>query len=343
MRRVLMACATEHRTARRALLRTAISVSVLSSVPSVFAQRKPAKVHRIGLLFPGSPTATAHLQEAFKRTLVELGYAEGRDVAIEARHADGSVEKIPPIAAEMARGKFDVIVTATDPGVAAVKKQTQTIPIVMVGTTDPVGTGFVESLARPGGNVTGLSTMSAELSGKRVELMREIIPGIARIAFLWNPDVRGALFAYKETESAARAMRIQLQSIELTRGEDLDAALATLTQQRAQALIAQAPNPVLFSRRDQVVGFTQRNRLPSMYGQNEFADAGGLISYGPSAADSYVQAARYVDKILKGAKPAELPVQQPTRFELIVNLKTAKAIGISIPPSVMVRADRVIQ
>ena len=329
---------------RREILCTGIGASALLLLSRAgFAQKKPARSYRIGLLFPGSPGATAHLGEAFKRTLVDLGYTEGRDVAVESRHADGAVEKIPAVAAEMVRAKFDIIVSATDPGVAAVKRHTQTIPIVMVGATDPVGTGFVESLARPGGNVTGLSTMSAELSGKRVELIREIVPGIARIAFLWNPDVRGALFAYKETENAARAMRIQLQSVELTRGDDLEQALAAIAQQRAQALIAQAPNPVLFSRRDQIVGFAQRNRLPSMYGQNEFADAGGLISYGPSAAESYVQAARYVDKILKGAKPADLPVQQPTRFELVLNLKTAKALGITIPPSVMVRADRVIQ
>jgi putative ABC transport system substrate-binding protein len=247
------------------------------------------------------------------------------------------------LAAELVRIKVDAIVAATDPATAAAKQQTQTIPIVMANSTDPVGTGFVASLARPGGNVTGLSALSPELSGKRLGMLREVVPGLARVSIIWNPDVRGAAFDYKETEAATRLLGLQLQSIEVSRAIDLDRALSAVTNQRAQALIVQTPNPALFANRSQIVAFAQRNRLPSMYGQKEFADAGGLITYGPNTADLFRRAATYVDKILKGAKPGDLPVEQPTKFELVINLKTAKALGLTIPPSLLQRADQVIE
>jgi putative ABC transport system substrate-binding protein len=239
--------------------------------------------------------------------------------------------------------KVDVIVTATDIAIAAVKQQTSTIPIVMANSTDPVGTGFVASLARPGGNVTGHSTISPELSGKRLEVLREVVPGLSRVAFLWNPDVRGAVLDYNETEGAARSLRLQVQSVEVVRAEDLDRAFSAVTKNRAQALIVPTPNPVGFANRGQIASFAQKNRLPSMYGQNEYVDTGGLMSYGPNNADLWRRAATYVDKILKGAKPADLPVERPTKFELVINLKTAKQIGLTIPPEVLARASRLIK
>ena len=213
----------------------------------------------------------------------------------------------------------------------------------MVFSTDPMGTGFVASLARPGGNVTGLSNISSELSRKRLELLREAVPGLSRVAALWNPDVRGALLDYKETEGAARLLRLELQSVEVSRAEDLDRAFSAVTQQRAQALVLPGANPVGFINRGKIATFAQRNRLPSMYPTREYVEAGGLMSYGPSLPDLFRRAATYVDKILKGAKPADLPVEQPTKFELVINLKTAKALGLTIPPSLLQRADQVIE
>ena len=239
--------------------------------------------------------------------------------------------------------KVDVIVTNTDGAIAAVKRETQTIPIVMVASSDPVGTGFVASLARPGGNVTGLSSMSPELSGKRLELLREVVPGLSRVALVWNPDVRGALLDYNAMEGAARSLRLQLQSVEVPRAEDFDRAFSAITKDRAQAFVLPAGNPVAFSNRGQIASFAQKNRLPSIYGAKEYVDAGGLMSYGPSLPDMFRRAATYVDKILKGAKPADLPVEQPTKFELVINLKTAQQIGVTIPPNVLARADQVIK
>jgi len=206
-----------------------------------------------------------------------------------------------------------------------------------------VGTGFVRSLARPGTNVTGLSNISPELSAKRLELLREAVPGLSRVAVLWNPDIRGAVFDYKETVGAARLMGLELQSVEVSRAEDLDRAFSAITRQRAQALVLPGANPVGFMNRGKIVTFAQRSRLPAVYPTREYVDAGGLMSYGPSLPDLFRHAAIYVDKILKGAKPADLPVEQPTKVELVINLKTAKALGLTIPPSVLARADDTIQ
>jgi len=239
--------------------------------------------------------------------------------------------------------KLDMIVAATDVVIAAVKRETQTIPIVMASSNDPVATGLVASLARPGGNVTGLSLISPELSGKRLELLGEVVPGLSRVAFLWNPDVRGGVLDYNQTEAAVRSLRLQLQSVEVSRSEDLDRALSAITKERAQALIVPPANPVAFGNRDRIASFAQKNKLPSVYAQREYVDADGLMSYGPSTPDMHRRAATYVDRILKGAKPADLPVEQPKKFELIVNLKSAKQIGLIIPPNVLARADRVIR
>ena len=328
-------------TSRRIFLAT-LAVSVIISPLAVEAQQ-PVRLPRIGVLFASTPAATSHLLDGLRQGLREHGYVEGQHIILERRYGQAGTERMSDVAVELVRLKVAVLVAATDPATAALKQQTQTIPIVMANSTDPVGTGFVASLARPGGNVTGLSALSPELSGKRLGLLREVVPGLARVAIIWNPDVRGALFDYKETEAAARSMRLQLQSVEVSRSEDLERAFLIVTNQRAQALIVQTPNPVLFANRSQITSFARRTRLPSMYGQKEFADAGGLITYGPNTADLWRRAATYIDKILKGAKSGELPVEQPTTFEFVINLKTAKAIGLTIPQSVLVRANEIIQ
>jgi putative ABC transport system substrate-binding protein len=329
-------------TSSRTLVIAALFLAVAAAGPPVDAQQAP-KIARIGLLAPSTPAAAAHVVEAFRQALRELGYVEGKTFVLELRHGEARFERLPELARELVGLKVDVIVTATDVAIAAVKRATQTIPIVMVNSSDPVGTGLVASLARPGGNVTGLSNISSELSGKRLELLREVVPGLSRVAFLWNPDVRGAVLDYKETEGAARSLRLELQSVEVPRAEDFDRAFSALTKGRAQALIVAAANPVGHAKRGQIASFAQRNRLPSIYAGKEYVDAGGLMSYGPSTSDMYRRAAIYVDKILKGAKPADLPVEQPTKFELVINLKTAKALGLTIPQSLLRRADQVIQ
>jgi putative ABC transport system substrate-binding protein len=301
------------------------------------------KIAKIGYLAASTPVAVAHLIEAFRQGLREHGYLEGKGFVLELRYGDGQAERLPELARELVSLKVDVILTGTDRAIAMVKQQTQTIPIVMANSTDPVETGFVVSLARPGGNVTGLSTISPELGGKRLELLREVVPRLSRVAFIWNPDIPGATLEYKEVEGASHSMRLQLQFLEVRRSDDLQGAFSAVTKGRAQALILAWPNPVLFSNRDQVTNFTQRNRLPAIYAQKEFVEAGGLMAYGPNLADLYRRAATYVDKILKGAKPADLPVEQPTKFEFIINLKAAKQIGLTIPPNVLARADRVIK
>jgi putative ABC transport system substrate-binding protein len=246
------------------------------------------------------------------------------------------------ISDELVRLKMDVIVTSTDVAIAAAKRQTQTIPIVMANSTDPVGTGFVASLAHPGGNVTGLTGISPELGAKRLGLLKEVVPQLSRAAIMWNPDDRGAVFDYKEEESAARTLRLQLQSVEVSRADDFDRAFSSMTAGRAEALIV-IGSALAFTNRSQIVRLAQKNRLPTMYGQRTYVDAGGLIAYGPDLADAWRRAATYVDKILKGAKPGELPVEQATKFELVINLKTAKDLGLAIPQSVLARADEVIQ
>jgi len=316
---------------------------VLVVAGAVAEAQQPKKIAKIGYLLPSTPAAVAQNIEAFRQGLRELGYVEGKTVVLEIRYGEGRAERISELARELVGLKVDVIVTATDVAIAAVKRETQTIPIVMANSSDPVGTGFVATLARPGGNVTGNSFMSPELSGKRLELLREVVPGLSRVAFLWNPDVRGAVLDYNQTEGAARSLGLQLQSVEVLRAEDFDRAFSAVTKERARALIMPAGNPVGFANRGQIASFAQKNRLPSMYGQKEYVDAGGLMSYGPSTPDMHRRAATYVDKILKGAKPADLPVQQPTKFELVINLKTAKQIGLTIPPNVLARADKVIK
>jgi putative ABC transport system substrate-binding protein len=322
----------------------AIACGLLAAAaPRPVAAQQPPRMAKIGWLNSGTPAATAHLLEAFKLGLRELGHVEGKTFTLELRYSEAKPERLPNLARELVGLKVDVIVTVSDPGIAAAKQQTGTIPIVMAASTDPLGTGFVVSLARPGGNVTGLSMMAPELSGKRLELLKEVVPGLSRMTFLWNPDIRGGVLDYNQTEAAARSLRLQLQSVKAARTEDLDRAFSAMTEQRAQALIVPSPNPVTFSNRARIASWALKQRLPSMYANRDYVDAGGLMSYGPSPVDLYRRAATYVDKILKGAKPADLPVEQPTRFELVINMKTAKALGLTIPQSVLIRADQVIQ
>jgi putative ABC transport system substrate-binding protein len=250
--------------------------------PLLAEAQQPKKIAKIGYLLPSTPAATAHLLEAFRQGMRELGYIEGKTVVLEIRYGEARFERLPELARELVGLKVDVIVTGTDVAIAAVKRETQTIPIVMGNSTDPVGTGFVASLARPGGNVTGVSSISPELSGKRLELLREVVHGLSRVAFLWNPDIRGAVLDYNETEGAARSLGMQVQSVEVVRAEDLDRAFSAITKDRAQALIMPAANPVGFANRGQIASFAQKNRLPSMYAQSEYVDAGGLMSYGPN-------------------------------------------------------------
>jgi putative ABC transport system substrate-binding protein len=299
-------------------------------------------ISKVGFLVPSTQAGAAKFVDAFRQGLRALGHVEGRTVTLELRHADGKAERLPDLARELVRLKPDVIVASTDAAIAAVKRETRTIPIVMIFAGDPVGSGFVASLAGPGGNVTGLSSISPDLSGKRLEFLREIVPGLSRVAVLWNPDVRGAVLEYKETEVAASALNLKLQSVEVWSVEDLDRVSSAPSFQGAQALILLGGTPAATSKRAAIPSLAQQKRLPTIYAIREYVDAGGLMSYGPSVSDMFRRAAMYVDKILKGAKPEDLPVERPTKFELVINLKTAKALGVTIPPSLLSRADQVI-
>jgi putative tryptophan/tyrosine transport system substrate-binding protein len=333
MRRVVGAMIT-----RRTLVVTLTLGALLSSVTA--GAQPAARTPRIGVIFPGTQAGVS-VFEAFRQGLREHGYVEGRNIVVERRFGEGRPERIAEAAAELVRLKVDVIVTSTDDAIAAVKRQTRTIPIVMTASTDPVGTGFVASLARPGGNVTGLSTMAPLLGAKRLELLKEAVPGLSRVAIMWDPDVRGALLEYKEAEEAARSLGLQLQSVEVSRADDFDRTFASLTSGRAQALTV-VTSPLTLDNRSQIANLALKHRLPSIFGQVSSVEAGGLMAYGSSAIERWRRAATYVDKILKGVKPSDLPIEQPTKFELVINLKTAKALDLTIP-QLLRRADHVIQ
>ena len=285
------------------------------------------------------------LQEAFRQGLRDLGYVEGRNLVIEYRDAEGKVERLPALAAELVALKVDVIVASGTLAALAAKQATRTLPIVFSPAADPVASGLVTSLARPGGNVTGLSLLNSELVGKWLEQLKQAIPGVSRVAVLWQPGAFGERTEkdmLKGAEVAARALGVQLQFVEARGPEDFDRAFSDMTRARAGALTVLG-STMFVSERRRLVDLAAKNRLPAVYNVREFVDAGGLMSYGPNLADLFRRAATYVDKILKGAKPGDLPVEQPTKFELVINLKTAKALGLTIPQSVLVRADEVIQ
>jgi putative ABC transport system substrate-binding protein len=326
---------------RRAFVSGAAGTLLAGALLPAHAQ-PTVKVPRIGVLHPGTPASAPQSVEAFRQGLREHGYEEGKNIVVERRYSESRLERVTEVAAEFVRLKVDVIVTSLDVATAAVKRQTQTIPIVMAISIDPVATGFVSSLARPGGNVTGLSTMSPELAAKRLELLREAVPGLSRVAIMWNTNVPGNLLEYKEAGDAARSMRLQLQSVEVSSVDDFERAFSALKTGGAEALIV-AGSGLTSTNAGQIANLAMKHRLPSMVSSRDRVDAGGLIAYGPNLAELWRRAATYVDKILKGAKPGDLPIEQPTKFELIINLKTAKALGLTIPPSLLRRADEVIQ
>jgi putative tryptophan/tyrosine transport system substrate-binding protein len=322
-----------------------ISLALAASIvlPGVAVQaQQPARIPRIGFVSNTTPSAVAARIDAFLQGLRELGYVEGKNIVIEYRHSEGKPDRLAALVAELVRLKVDIIVTSGPSVSRAAKKTTSTIPIVFSQEGDPVGSGLVASLARPGGNLTGLSTVSPELHGKRLEILKEVLPNLARVVVLGTSTVESHAVFLKEQEPTARALRVQLQYLDLLNSKDIEIAFRTANKGRADALLVLA-GPVLIAHLRRVVDLAAKSRLPAMYNFPEFVEAGGLMTYGVNNVDMARRAATYVDKILKGAKPADLPVEQPTKFDFIVNLKAAKQIGLTIPPNVLVRADRVIR
>jgi ABC-type uncharacterized transport system substrate-binding protein len=306
--------------------------------------QQAAKVPRIGYL-TSDLAAGLHLREAFLKGLSDLAYVEGRNVVIEYRDAEGKYERLLALAADLVALKVDVIVVTSTPAALATKQATRTIPIVLAWAADPVVSGLVTSLARPGGNVTGLSLLAPDLVGKRLELLKQAVPGSRRIAVLWHPGDYGERTEkqmLQEADVAARALGVRLQVVEARGPEDFDRAFSDMTRARADAVTVQSTN-IFFIERRRLVDLAAKNRLPAMYLVREFVDAGGLMSYAANVADLFRRAATYVDKVLKGAKPGDLPVEQPTKFELVINLKTAKAMGLTIPETFLLRADAVLE
>jgi putative ABC transport system substrate-binding protein len=317
---------------------------VLVAAGAVAQAQQPGNVPRIGYVSnTGDANNPGPQVETFRQGLRDLGYIEGKNILVEFRYLEGNVNRAPALVAELVQLKVDVLVLITLPSIRAAKQATKSIPIVMLTTVDPVGTGLIDSLARPGGNITGLTRLTRELSGKRLELLTEVVPGISRVGVLWDENAQGPDIGFKEYEAAARALKIQLQSLEV-RGPtpDLEAAFQAAAKGRVSALIT-IGNPVLSRYQKQITEFTIKTRRSSMCEGSAYVEAGCLMAYSASGAESYRRAAYFVDKILKGAKPADLPVEQPTKFELVINLKTAKQIGLTIPQSVLYRADKVIK
>ena len=304
--------------------------------------QQPARIPRIGILSGSSASFFSARVEAFRQRLRELGYVEGKNILIEYRNAEGKREQLPDLVAELVRLKVDVIVTVGAPAAQAAKKASGTIPIVFAGASDPVGSGLVSSLARPGGNITGLSMMAPDLEGKRLELLKEAFPKVARVAFLRDLSGARGNLALTEMEAAAKALGLKLLSLEVRSLDDFEGAFARAKKERAQALIT-TPGGLIFTQQRRVLDFAAKNLLPAVYPYSEFVEAGGLMSYGPGNTDLWRRAADFVDKILKGTKPADIPVEQPTKFEFIVNLKTANQLVMTIPQRVTERADKVIQ
>ena len=318
--------------------------AMLLALSSLAEAQQTKKVPRIGYLSGGGdPSAPGPLVEAFQQGLRELGYIERENILVEYRYIEGKLDRSPSLVAELVQLKVDVLVVTFLPGTRAAKEATKTIPIVMVSFVDPVAAGIVDSLARPGGNITGLATLARDLSGKRLELLKEVVTGISRVGVLWDVDAPGPAIAFKEYEAAARALKIQLQSLEV-RGPnpDLEGAFQAAAKGRVSALI-RVRNPVLNRYRERIANLAIKNRLPSMCEGTEDVEAGGLMSYSANDAESFRRAATYVDKILKGTKPQDLPVEQPMKFEFVINLKAAKQIGLTIPLNVLARADKVIK
>ena len=328
-------------SARRGLVLAVMAGTLAAPLPS-FAQQ-PGNIARVGFLHPASPQGAEIFLQAFRDGLRELGYVEGKNLQIEVRWGDGKLERLPALATELVQANVNVIVAASSPSIVAASKATRTIPIVMPLSSDPVGDGLVASLARPGGNITGLSVMSPELGEKRIQLLKELFPKVSRaMAVLWNPAYVGMRARFEQAQVAAPAVGLTVRSMEVRDARELDAAFEGITREHPEALLILV-DPFTRSQRSRIVEFAAAQRLPAIYESSEFVDVGGLISYGPNIADQFRRAAIYVDKILKGAKPADLPIEQPTSFELVINMSAARALGIKLPESIRLRASRVIE
>jgi putative tryptophan/tyrosine transport system substrate-binding protein len=325
-------------------LATALVFLLLGASLGTAAAQPPEKVPRVGYLSPGSSSDPARLRrfEAFRQGLRELGYVEGRNISLESRWAEGKYDRFPTLLADLVRLKVQVIVAVGGNATQAAQQATRTIPIVMSVVLDPLGSGLVSSLARPGGNVTGLSLMAPDLVGKQFEVLKQAVPEGSRVALLWNPGNPGSARQLREAEAAARTMGVRLHAVEARGPEEITAAFAAMTRARASALVVLLDG-MLGNQSKQIAELAAKARLPSISGNREFTEAGVLIGYGADALDLERRAATYVDKILKGPKPGDLPVEQPTKFDLIINLKTAKSIGLTIPPSLLLRADQIIE
>jgi putative ABC transport system substrate-binding protein len=315
---------------------------ILLAVAVIAEAQQPAKIPRVGFLTASSLSVISARLDSFRQGLRDLGYAEGKNIVIEDRYAEEKIDRLPELAAELVRLKVDIIVTAGPQSTRAAKQATVTIPIVMAFDFDPVGNGFVASLARPGGNITGLSTLAPQISGKQLELLKEIVPRLNRVATLGNSTDPGNAQVVGETERAAVALGVQHLYLDARTAEDIESAFRAATKGRADAVLALS-SFLFIAQRRQLVDLAVKTRFPAIYDRREFVEAGGLMTYGVSQTDLFRRAATYVDKILKGAKPGDLPVEQPKKFEFIVNLKAAKQIGLTIPPNVLARADKIIK
>ncbi len=327
---------------KKAAVPSILVAVVLLALAVIAEAQQPKKVARIGFLGASSASVLAARIEAFRQGLRDLGYVEGKNIVIEWRSAEGKLDRLPALAAELVRLKVDVIVTTGPAPTRPAKEATSTIPIVMAFDNDPVGNGFVASLARPGGNITGLSTLAPEISGKQLEVLKEIVPRLSRVAVLGSSTTPGNAQSLKETELAAGAFGVKVQYLDVRDPKDIDTAFRATGKGRADAILV-LTSPVFNPYRTEIADLAAKNRLPAIYSTPEFVEDGGLMTYGVSLTDLYRRAATYVDKLLKGAKPADLPVEQPKKFEFIINLKAAKQIGLTIPPNVLVRADKVIK
>ena len=315
-----------------------LATVILTTIDPANAQQ--TKIPKIGWV--GARSASAPAREVFARELRSLGYTEGKNITFEYRYAEGKLDRLPALVDELVRLNVDVLLTPSTPATVAGKNATRTIPIVFYSGSDPVAAGLVDSLARPGGNITGFTTVSAVLAGKRLELLREIVPKLARVAALWNPQDPSSAQSWKESQLPAREMGLQLHSMEVSRADKFESAFKEATKAGSAALALMA-SPFFFSNQKQIVDLAAKHRLPAIYANGEFVASGGLMSYGADEDEAYRRAAVFVDKILKGTKPADIPVEQPRKFELVINLKTAKQIGLTIPPNVLARANNVIK
>jgi len=304
--------------------------------------QQAGKVYRIGFLSAGAEVRPPNFWSVFVSGLQEAGWIEGKNIVFDRRYAENRLDRLPELATELVRLDVDVIVTIGTLAPMAAKRATTSIPIVMVNAGDPVGSGLVTSLARPGGNVTGMSLMAPDLGGKRLELLKEILPALSHVAIIWNAANPYSALVFDETQAAAKKLRLELRSLEVRGPDDFDSALAATIGKSVEALVL-VEDPLTFNHLNKVADFCTDNRLAAIYGLREFADAGGLMTYGANQADLFQRSVGFVDKILKGLRPSDLPVQQPTKFDLVVNLKTAKALGLTIPPTLLARADEVIE